>query len=91
MLYGARGTPETDLTPLMFDQRGILLGWGRDLLSEHIKCYEELQGMGVSAERAISVAEGGKGHGGSTQITTSYHAVEGRQTVVGIVGTMMAK
>jgi hypothetical protein len=77
MPYGARGTPETDLTPLMFDQRGILLGWGRDLLSEHIKRYEELQGMGVSAERAISVAEGRKGHGGSTQITTFYKAVEG--------------
>ena len=56
----ARATPETDLTSLVFDQRGILLGWGRDLLSEHIKRYEELQGMGVSAEKAISVAEGGK-------------------------------
>jgi len=46
-------------------------------LSEHIKRYEELQGMGVSADRAISVAEGGKGHGWSTQITTFYKAVEG--------------
>jgi hypothetical protein len=37
---GARGTPETDLTPLVFDQRGVLLGWGRDFLSDHIKRYE---------------------------------------------------
>jgi hypothetical protein len=77
MPHGARVTPETDLTPLIVDQRGILLGWGRDLLSEHIKRYEELQGMGVSAERAISVADGGKGHGESTQLTTFYKAVEG--------------
>jgi hypothetical protein len=49
MTHGDRGTPETDLTPPIFDQRGILLGWGRNCLSEHIKRYEELQGMGVSA------------------------------------------
>jgi hypothetical protein len=47
--------------------------------------------MVVLAEKAISLAEGGKGHGGSTQITTFYQAAEGRKTVVGIVGTMMAK
>jgi hypothetical protein len=40
MTHGDRGTPETDLTPLVFDQWGILVGWGRDLLSEHIKQYE---------------------------------------------------
>jgi hypothetical protein len=40
MTNGARGTPETDLTPLVFDQRGILLGWGRDFLSDYIKRYE---------------------------------------------------
>jgi hypothetical protein len=27
---GTRITPETDFTPLIFDQRRILLGWGRD-------------------------------------------------------------
>lgn len=37
---GARGTPETDLTPLVFDQRGVLLGWGRDFLADHIKQHE---------------------------------------------------
>jgi hypothetical protein len=47
--------------------------------------------MVVLAEKAISIAEGGKGHGGSTQITTFYPAADGRQTVVGIVGTMIAK
>ena len=40
MTSGARGTPEADLTPLVFDQRGVLLGWGRDFLSDHIKQYE---------------------------------------------------
>jgi hypothetical protein len=42
------------------------------------------------AEKAISVLEGGKGPNGSTQITF-YQTTEGRHTVVGIVGTMMAK
>jgi hypothetical protein len=27
---GARTTPESDFTPLVFDRRGVLLGWGRD-------------------------------------------------------------
>jgi hypothetical protein len=27
---GARTTPESDYTPLVFDRRRILLGWGRD-------------------------------------------------------------
>ena len=49
------------------------------------------RGVVVFAERAISLAGGGKGHGGSTQITSFYQAAEWRQTVVGIVGTMMAK
>jgi hypothetical protein len=26
----ARGTLETDFTPLVFDRRGVLLGWGRN-------------------------------------------------------------
>ena len=37
---GAGSTPDTDLTPLVFDQRGVLLGWGRDFLAEHIKHSE---------------------------------------------------
>jgi hypothetical protein len=60
-------------------------------LSKYIRRHEKLEGMVAFAERAISIAEGGKGHGGSTQVTTFYHAVEGRQTVVGIVGITMAK
>jgi hypothetical protein len=32
---GARATPETDYTPLVFDQRGVLLGWGRDILASY--------------------------------------------------------
>ncbi len=40
MTNGARGRPETDLTPLVFDRQGVLLGWGRDFLSAHMKRYE---------------------------------------------------
>jgi hypothetical protein len=32
---GVRTTPETDFTPLVFDRRRILLGWGRDFLATH--------------------------------------------------------
>jgi hypothetical protein len=90
MTHGARGTPEIDLRPLVFDQRGILLGWGERLLIAAPQVVCITSGVVVFAAKAISVAKGGKGHGGSTQITTAYQAVEGRQTVVGIVGTMMA-
>ena len=31
-----RTTPETDYTPLVFDRRRILLGWGRDFLAAHL-------------------------------------------------------
>jgi hypothetical protein len=61
MPHGARVTPETDLTPLIVDQRGILLGWGRDLLSEHIKRYEELQGMGGLRRKGHQRGGGRKG------------------------------
>jgi Protein of unknown function (DUF3192) len=32
---GARTTPETDYTPLVFDRRGVLLGWGREFLATY--------------------------------------------------------
>jgi hypothetical protein len=32
---GARTTPETDFTPLVFDQRGILVGWGSNFLATY--------------------------------------------------------
>jgi hypothetical protein len=32
---GARTTPETDFTPLVFDHRRILLGWGKDFLATY--------------------------------------------------------
>ena len=35
MTRGARATPETDYTPLVFDRRGVLLGWGRELLASY--------------------------------------------------------
>ena len=31
----ARATPDTDFTPLVFDQRGVLLGWGREFLATY--------------------------------------------------------
>ena len=40
MTASARGTPETDLTPLVFDRMGILLGWGRDFLAAYSKRNE---------------------------------------------------
>ena len=33
---GVRTTPQTDFTPLVFDRRRILLGWGRDFLATHL-------------------------------------------------------
>jgi hypothetical protein len=32
---GTRTTPETDFTPLIFDHRRILLGWGSDFLATY--------------------------------------------------------
>jgi hypothetical protein len=32
---GVRVTPETDYTPLVFDRRGVLLGWGNDILTSY--------------------------------------------------------
>jgi hypothetical protein len=32
---GARATPEADFTPLVFDRRGVLLGWGKDILASY--------------------------------------------------------
>ena len=34
---GTRTTPETDFTPLVFDHRRILLGWGGDFLATYRK------------------------------------------------------
>jgi hypothetical protein len=31
-----RTAPETDFTPLVFDRRRILLGWGQDFLTAHL-------------------------------------------------------
>jgi hypothetical protein len=35
LTHGVRAAPETDFTPLVFDRRGILLGWGRDFLATY--------------------------------------------------------
>jgi hypothetical protein len=31
----ARAMPDTDFTPLVFDPRGVLVGWGRDFLATY--------------------------------------------------------
>jgi hypothetical protein len=36
LTMGERTTPETDFTPLVFDRRRILLGWGQDFLVSHL-------------------------------------------------------
>jgi hypothetical protein len=58
MPHQARGMPETDVTPLAFDRRGILLGWGRDFLSEHIKRYALSQGMHHAPDNYVPHHEG---------------------------------
>jgi hypothetical protein len=42
---GARTTPETDFTPLVFDRRGVLLGWGRDLLATYSQNQSSVGGV----------------------------------------------
>ena len=41
---GARATPETDFTPLVFDRRGVLLGWGKDVLASYSQRQPPLGG-----------------------------------------------
>jgi outer membrane protein assembly factor BamE (lipoprotein component of BamABCDE complex) len=30
------GKADSDFTPVVFDEKGILIGWGRDFLTEHV-------------------------------------------------------
>ena len=41
---GARATPETDFTPLVFDRRGILVGWGKNVLASYSQRQAPLVG-----------------------------------------------
>ncbi len=37
---GIYGTAEGDFTPLVFDGKGKLTGWGRNFFEDHVKRYE---------------------------------------------------
>lgn len=40
MTSGIYGTADSDFTPVMFDQSGILQGWGRNYFEQYVKKYE---------------------------------------------------
>ncbi len=40
MTSGTYGTADPDFTPAVFDKEGILIGWGSNFYTEHVKRYE---------------------------------------------------
>ena len=40
MTSGVYGTSDSDFTPIVFDQDGKVIGWGRNFFTEHVKRYE---------------------------------------------------
>ncbi len=40
MTSGIYGTSDSDFTPVVFDENGKLVGWGRNFFTEHVKRYE---------------------------------------------------
>lgn len=40
MTSGIYGTSDSDFTPVVFDEKGNLIGWGRNFFTEHVKRYE---------------------------------------------------
>jgi outer membrane protein assembly factor BamE (lipoprotein component of BamABCDE complex) len=36
MTSGLYGKADSDFTPVVFDEKGNLIGWGRDFLTEHV-------------------------------------------------------
>lgn len=40
MTSGVYGTLDSDFTPIVFDKRGTLIGWGRNFFMEQVKKYE---------------------------------------------------
>lgn len=40
MTSGIYGTADSDFTPVVFDENGKLVGWGRNFFAEHVKRYE---------------------------------------------------
>jgi outer membrane protein assembly factor BamE (lipoprotein component of BamABCDE complex) len=40
MTSGVYGTADGDFTPVVFDENGKLIGWGRNFYTEYVKRYE---------------------------------------------------
>lgn len=40
MTSGIYSTADSDFTPVVFDENGKLVGWGRNFFTEHVKRYE---------------------------------------------------
>ena len=40
MTSGIYGTADSDFTPVVFDEKGKLIGWGRNFFTEYVKRYE---------------------------------------------------
>ena len=40
MTSGIYGTADSDFTPVVFDQEGALIGWGRNYFEERVRRYE---------------------------------------------------
>lgn len=40
MTSGVYGTADPDFTPIVFDNNGKVIGWGRNFFTEHVKNYE---------------------------------------------------
>ena len=40
MTSGTYGTDDSDFTPTVFNKEGILIGWGSNFYTEHVKRYE---------------------------------------------------
>lgn len=40
MTTGVYGTADSDFTPVVFNENGKLVGWGRNFFTEHVKKFE---------------------------------------------------
>ena len=40
MTSGIYGTADSDFTPIVFDEKGAVVGWGRNFFVEHVKRFD---------------------------------------------------
>ena len=40
MTSGVYGTADADFTPIVFDEKGLVVGWGRNFFVEHVKRFD---------------------------------------------------